>query len=47
MLLFTIRDYSRTLDPSVSPDTADHHQKNNTDHWIDNTNMIILHLSFC
>ena len=46
ILIFTIKDFSRTLDTSVSPDTADHHQKYNTDQWIDDTNMIILHLLF-
>ena len=29
---------------SVSPDTADHYQKINTDQRIDNINLIILHL---
>ena len=29
---------------SVTPDIADHHKKMNTDHWIDDTNFIILHI---
>ena len=29
---------------SVSPDTADYHKKINTDHWIDDTKLIILHI---
>ena len=29
---------------SVPPDTADHHQKMKTNHWIDDTNLIYLHL---
>ena len=28
---------------SVSPDIADHHHKMNSDHWIVDTNLIILH----
>ena len=28
---------------SVSPDIADHQHKMNNDHWIANTNLIILH----
>ena len=32
------------LQTPLSPDTVDHNQTSNIDHWIDSTNLIIWHL---